>query len=255
MVKMKNYNRNNIFFAIFFSLLFSQINLFSQPKDVVLYTGTVKNDLGETVGAEIRFLAEGQSPTIVRSNSDGSYQLVLKQGKTYIPVFKGYIEIGGIVPLNVEKYDGYQELSKNYVVRQLKENLEIANINLFVNEDSTLSDDGKFFLKTFKEFYSLNKNTQFDIHLSAAGIKFKPKIVTQKIQVKGRTKTKKVKISAADLAKAFLQSRADSIQLYLKSLGLPLKLFNYVFDTNISGKTPTTATDTKIILIKLLKIN
>ncbi len=252
---MKNYNRNNIFFAVFFSLLFSQITLFSQPKDVVLYTGTVKNDLGEAVGTEMRFLTEGQSPTIVRSNSDGSYQLVLKQGKIYIPVFRGYIEIGGIVPLNVEKYDGYQELSKNYVVRQLKENLEIANINLFADEDSTLSDDGKFFLKTFKEFYSLNKNTQFDIHLSAVGIKFKPKIVTQKIQVKGRTRTKKVKIPAADLAKAFLQSRSDSIQLYLKSLGLPLKLFNYVMDTNISNKTPTPATDTKIILIKLLKFN
>lgn len=252
----KNKFQIKTFTLIAFAFVFSIQILFSQRKDVVLYSGTIKNDLGEPIGTEIRFISKNLTPTIARSNSDGTYQIVVSQNKLYVPIFKGYVEIGGFQEIKVDNYNKYQELKRDFIIRQLKEGVLITKMKLFKEDDTLLSNDAIDFFKTFKEFYLLNKNLNFSVQLSAPNLKFKPKTITVNVQEKGKEKNKKVKLSALNVETEFLQSRANQLQKLLADLQLPLKLFDYKFDfSNKIGNKKIDFTDTEISINKILKLN
>lgn len=246
----------NILVIILFIVTTITQSLYSQQKDVVLYSGTIKNDLGEPIGTEIRFVTDNTAPNIARSNADGTYQIVVPQNKTYLPIFKGYIEVSGFQEIKVENYNKYQEIKKDFIIRQLKEGIIISDLKLFDDNDTLLKDDAIKFFKKFKDFYLLNKNINFLLKLSAPNLKFKPSKKSQQVQVKGKIKNKQIKISATDVEKEFLQSRANQIQKVITELQLPLKLFTYefIFPQKITNKK-LDFTDTEISINKILKLN
>jgi len=123
----------------------SSLSIYSQQKDLALITGTIKDDLGRSLAVEMRFVTPGQMPAITRSNADGTYQQVLKQGKTYLPVFRGFMEIGGFHFFEVGKYDKYQEFRRDYIVRPIEVGKELSLARFFKPGDTLLSEEGRIF--------------------------------------------------------------------------------------------------------------
>lgn len=246
--------------AFFYLLIFAFINftsVFAQQKDLALITGTVKDDLGKSISLEMRFITPGQMPAITRTNSDGSYQQVLKQGRTYLPVFKGYIEIGGFQFFDIGKFDKYQEFRRDYIVHPVEVGKELTATRFFNAGDTILSEEGRNFIKLFKEFFSINKNIMCTAYLSAPTATFKAKSKSIQVEEKGKIKNKKVKVTAKEVEDEFLQARSRAIEKAVKEFELPAKVFSFVFEypkkakPKKDGKLPN---NVRIVIEKVLKI-
>lgn len=217
---------------IVISLILSTANIAAQTNSnqTALYTGSVKDEIGVPVNAEIRFVNLSNAPIITRANQDGSYTAVLRQNSNYYLMIKGYIEFGGLKTFEVPKYDKYKEETRHFIATKLVENLELVKCSLFNDKDTTISDKGIEFLKVFKEFYSLNKNLQFKIYIPRNEVVFKDKSIKKIEIVNKKKKTTTIKIKASDLADEFLQARTRNLQVELTKAGLPPKLFKIEFD-------------------------
>lgn len=227
-----------IFYSIL--LLFS-IQIYAQidhtkAGETLLLTATIKNDLGEPVSLEVRFTDLTNKPIIARSNDEGILQAVLKQGMVYYPLFKNYIEVGGLHPFETAKTGKYAEASKMFLVRKIQENSELNKLTMFKLADSNLTDEGIAFLKFFKEFYSLNKNLQFKMILSATEMNFKDIKQTRTETVNNKKKQIKFTIKAQEQMQQFLEARSNALMNKLKELNIPAKVFRYEFETTISPK-------------------
>lgn len=215
--------------------LFSQID-FTKSGETLLLKGTVKNEVGEPVSVEIRFVDLTNKPVIASSNDEGYLQVVLKQGMNYYPIFKNYIEVGGLHPFQTAKTGKYTEISKMFLVRKIQENAVLHKLSMFKSADSNLTEEGLAFLSFFKEFYSLNKNLQFKMVLSATEMNFKDIKQTRTEVVNNKPKKVNYVISAQEQLQNFLEKRSILLVGKLKELGIPAKIFNYEYDTKILQK-------------------
>lgn len=255
--KMINSNKIKLYITAVALLFASLYGAKSQQNDLAMVTGTIKDDLGKPYGLEMRFVTPGMMPFITRSNSDGSYQQVLKQGKRYLPVFKGYMEIGGFHFFEVGKFNKYQEFRKDYIVRPIEVGKEVASARFFKPGDTLLSDEGRAFLEIFKEFFSINKNINCTAYISAPTTTFKGKTITQQVEEKGKKKNKKVKISPKEIEDEFLKARARQIEQVVKNFGLPAKVFSfsYEYPKKVKPKKNENSPDNvRIVIEKVLKI-
>lgn len=260
MNKYKNFNifkSKSFYLLTYLFLQFFIIESFSQQNDLALLSGTIKNDLGIPVGLELRFLTPNSMPAITRSNTDGTYQQVVKQGKTYLPIFKGYMEIGGFHFFDIGKFDKYQEFRRDFIVRPIEVGKEVATANFFEPGDTVFSEEGKKFMLIFKEFFSINKNINCTAYLSEPTMTFKAKTITKEVEVKGKIKKVKVKISAKDVETEFLQIRANQILKRIKDFDLPAKVFDFSYEfpkKTKSKKGNELPNNARIVISKVLKI-
>ena len=241
-----------LFFAVFISGTIAQRN------DVALISGTCKDDIGTSLALELRFVTPGQMPAITRSNSDGTFQQVIKQGKTYLPLFKGYMELGGFHFFDVSLQNKYFEFQKDFILLPIEVGKELTSARFFEKGDTILSQEGKDFLALFKEFFSINKNINCNVMISAPITKFKSKKVNQYVEVKGKKKKKRVTIPAKQIEDEFLQARVNQLAAAVKEIGLPTRVFNYEFEypkkiTKLKkGENPPN--NIRVVIAKVLKI-
>jgi hypothetical protein len=243
--------------AAFLSIFLINISpVISQQNDLAMVTGTVKDDLGKSIGMEMRFVTPGQMPAITRSNSDGSYQQVLKQGKKYLPVFKGFMELGGFHFFEIGQFDKYQEFRKDYIVLPIEVGKEVASARFFEPGDTLLSAEGKAFLEIFREFFRINKNINCTCFLSAPTTTFKAKTKTIQVEEKGKLKNKKIKIPAKEVEEEFLKARARQIERVVKDYELPAKVFSfaYEFPKKTGRKKGELPNNVRVVIEKVLKI-
>lgn len=248
--------------------VFVSFNLYTQidhtkAGETLLLNASIKNELGEPINLEVRFADLTNKAIIARSNDEGILKAVLKQGTTYYPVFKNYLEVGGLHPFETSKTGKYFETNKMFLIRKIQENSELHILSLFKTADSNITDEGMLFLAFFKEFYSLNKNLQFKMVISAPEMKFKD-IKTKRTElVDNKKKTIKITISAQEQLQSFLESRARLLTEKLKELGIPAKIFNFEYITKTiptkqtkTKKSTTTPVEpnAKIIIEKILKL-
>lgn len=220
------------------------INLYSQidhtkAGETLLLNAIIKNDLGDPVNVEVRFADLTNKPVIARSNDEGTLQAVLKQGTKYYTIFKNYIEVGGLSSIETAKSGKYTEISKMYLVTKIQENSELTKLNMFKTSDSNLTNQGIEFLRYFKEFYSLNKNLQFKMVISATEMKFKNIKQIRTELVNNKKKKVKITITAQEQLQSFLQSRINILTNQLKEFNIPAKVFNFEFDTKTPPKKQT----------------
>ena len=231
---------------------------YSQRNDVALISGTCKDDVGTSMALELRFVTPGMMPAITRSNSDGTFQQVVKQGKTYLPLFKGYMELGGFHFFDVALQDKYFEFQKEFILLPIEVGKELTSSRFFEKGDTILSKEGRDFLAVFKEFFALNKNINCNVILSAPMTFFKSKRVFQYVEVKGKKKKKRVTISAKQLEEEFLQARVNQLTTAVKEIGLPTKVFNYEFEypkkVNKLKKGETVPNNIRVVIGKVVKI-
>lgn len=253
---------------IIFALFAFSINLYSQidhtkAGETLLLNAIIKNDLGEPVNVEVRFADLTNKPVIARSDDEGTLQAVIKQGTKYYTVFKNYIEVGGLHTFETAKTGKYTEASKMFLVRKIQENSELHKLPLFKSADSNLTNEGVEFLTFFKEFYSLNKNLQFKMVISASEMNFKNIKQTRTELVNNKKKNIKITITAQEQMQAFLEARSNTLTNKLKELNIPARVFNYEYDTKtLPKKQPKTKkvnlepveTNAIIIIDKILKL-
>ena len=227
-----------IVFIVLIQLLslsvFSQID-HTKSGETLLLTATIKNELGEPVNTEVRFVDLVNKPIIARSNEDGTLQVVLKQGTKYYPLFKNYIEVNTFNSFQTPNIGKYAEDTKMFLVRKIKENIELHKLQLFKLADSNLTETGIEFLRFFKEFYSLNKNLVFKMVISASEMKFKDLKQTKTELVNNKKKQVKFVVPAKEQLKMFLEARSNVLMNKLKEMNIPMKVFN--FDYDIPDKT------------------
>lgn len=232
--------------------LFAQID-HTKAVETLLLTASIKNEIGEPVNTEVRFVDLVNKPIIARSNDEGILQAVLKQGTTYYPIFKNYIEVGGLHQFQTATVGKYTEETKMFLVRKIKENSELHRLQLFKNADSNLTEDGIQFLRYFKEFYSLNKNLVFKMIISATEMKFKDLKLTKTELVNNKKKQVKYVVSAKEQQSRFLEARSNLLINKLKELNIPMKVFNFEYNTSIqqtkSPKKSQQFDDTNAIII------
>lgn len=217
------------------SQLYAQID-HTKAGETLLLTATVKNELGEPVSIEVRFADLTNKPVIARSNEEGTLQAVLKQGMLYYPIFKNYIEVGGLHTFETAKTGKYTEDAKMFLVRKIQENSELHKLTMFKPSDSNLTDEGIAFLQFFKEFYSLNKNLQFKMVISASEMNFKDIKQTRTEIINNKKKQVKFTVSAREQMQHFLEARSNALVSKLKELNIPAKIFNYEYNTKITPK-------------------
>lgn len=220
------------------------INLYSQidhtkAGETLLLNAIIKNDIGDPVNVEVRFVDLTNKPVIARSNDEGSLKAVLKQGTKYYTVFKNYIEVDGLHTFETSKTGKYTEVSKMFLVRKIQENSELTKLQMFKTSDSNLTNQGIEFLRYFKEFYSLNKNLQFKMVISATEMKFKNIKQTRTELVNNKKKNVKITKTAQEQLQSFLQSRINILTNQLKEFNIPAKVFNFELDTKTSPKKQT----------------
>ncbi len=223
-----------ILVCLYATQIFSQID-HTKAGETLLLNATIKNDIGEPVNVEVRFVDLNNKPVIARSNDEGTLQAVLKQGTTYYAVFKNYIEVGGIHPFQTPKAGKYIEDSKMFLIRKIQENTEFQNLWLFKHADSNLTDEGIAFLAYFKEFYALNKNLQFKMVISANEMNFRDLSQSRTEMVNNKKKTIKFKVTAQEQLQQFLESRTNTLTAKLKELNIPAKVFSFEYNTKISN--------------------
>jgi len=217
--------------------VFSQID-HTKAGETVLLTATIKNEIGEPINTEVRFVDLISKPVIARSNEDGILQAVLKQATTYFPIFKNYIEIGGFHKFQTTNTGKYSEETKMFLVRKIKENSEFHRLQLFRTADSNLTEEGIQFLKYFREFYSLNKNLMFKMIISATEMKFKDLKQTKTELVDNKKKQVKFLVSAKDQLSNFLAARSNVLMNKLKELNIPMKVFNIEYNLTAKPSKP-----------------
>jgi hypothetical protein len=229
---------------------------FAQQNDLAMVSGTIKDDLGKSYAMELRFITPGMMPFITRSNSDGTYQQILKQGKRYLPVFKGFMELGGFHFFEIGKFDKYQEFRKDYIVLPIEVGKEVASARFFEPGDTLLSNEGKAFLEIFREFFRINKNINCTCFISAPTTNFKAKTKTVQVEEKGKIKNKKVKISVREVEEEFLKARARQIERVVKEYDLPAKVFSfaYEFPKKSGRKKDALPKNVRVVIEKVLKI-
>lgn len=217
---------------LIYTKIFAQID-HTKAGETVLIIATIKNEIGEPVAVETRFVDLINKPVIARSADDGTLRTVLKQGTNYYTIFKNYIEIGGITQFQTPLVGKYTEISKMFLVRPIKEKMEFHKLLLFQPKDTTLTTEGIEFLKFFKEFYALNKNLQFKMILSAQEMNFKDIKQTKTEVSNNKKKQIKFVITAKEQIQKFLEARSNVLVAKLKELNLPAKIFEFEYNTDL----------------------
>lgn len=199
-----------------------------QGSNVTLLQGTVKDEAGNPVGAELKFINTTAKPASLKSNSkDGSYQQPLVQGEKYFLILKGYVLTNGFEPFELAKTGKYAENRRDFVVKPIHPNLRVMSNKLFKEGDTVLSQDALENLKMFKAFFNVNKNLTFRISLSAPDVAFKQTSRKIKVKVKNKNTTKTVKVSAKDIEAEFIQARINQLTLALKEIEMPMTVINF----------------------------
>lgn len=199
-----------------------------QGSNVTLLQGTVKDEAGNPVGAEFKFINTIAKPVSLKSNSkDGSYQQPLVQGERYLPIFKGYVLANGFEYIEIAKEGKYAENRRDFVVKPIETNLRMMSYKLFKNGDTVLSQDATEYLKILKAFYNVNKNLIFRATISVPDVAFKQTTRKIKVKVKNKSTTKTVKVSAKDIEAEFIQARINQLTNALKEIEMPITVIHF----------------------------
>lgn len=172
-----------LIFGFFFAII-GAIGAFSAEKGaLILVNGSVSDaETGEPIGTNV-FIYEPDGRVIrAKSNSEsGVFHQPLVSGLKYKIAFDGCILPGNKQYFELEKFDSYEEVSKNFVVVKLKPGTNLVDIDVFKpNSDETIPGvDEK--IETLQETLLRNRNAVVVVTVGAADSRFKA--ITKKVEI------------------------------------------------------------------------
>jgi hypothetical protein len=209
-------------------IFFNNNNAFSQ-KSVVLIQGNVKNEEGNPVGTTMMFSSSLDKHIQCKSNlNDGSYQQVINSGEQYSVVFKEYLLVKPKEYLSTFSINKYTELTRNFVVREMKEGQELYRLNPFEPNSAKINNASASPLLELSHFLFLNPKVNVQIEVSASDSKLKSSKKKVEVQSKkGQKSLKTFPSSSKSQLQDLINARTNALKVYLQSIRIHVKHMSF----------------------------